>query len=42
MTDTKTGADLEPERGGKGTPFTRRFFGALGIGLGDEPDVSEE
>lgn len=42
MTETKTGADLEPERGSKGTPFARRLFGAFGIGLGDDPDGSEE
>jgi len=42
MTETKTGSELEPERGSKGTRFTRRLFGAVGIGLGDDPDVSNE
>lgn len=42
MTETKTGADLEPERGSKGTPFVRRLFGAFGIGLGEDQDASDE
>lgn len=42
MTDTKTGAELEPMRGSKGTPFARRLFGAIGIGLGaDRSDVDD-
>jgi hypothetical protein len=42
MTDTKTGAELEPVRGSKGTPFARRLFGAIGIGLGDRADDSDD
>lgn len=42
MTETKTGADLEPVRGSKGTPFARRLFGAIGIGLGDDRDDPDE
>lgn len=42
MTDTKTGAELEPIRRSKGTPFARRLFGAVGIGLGTDRDESGE
>lgn len=41
MTQTKSGEELEPVRGSKGTPFARRLFGAFGIGLGDGSDGTE-
>lgn len=36
MTETKTGAELEPERGEKGSKTLRQFYGLFGIGTDED------
>lgn len=44
MTETKSGRELEPEMGAKGSPTARRFYALFGLGVSedDSDDDSSE